>query len=407
MSWRRSSSRGNRVAGDSTRSTARAVTSSVWRRPSGPSTIRATPELLLHTQRFGLGPRGVGLNALDECFPWGGYGRRRAAAGLDRGYWCGHRGGLLDSHQAPFSVLLEHGPGAPVDELLVQHTRLTQQVLVALVAQDLERVEHLDVGVVAKRQPQAAAEGLLSEDLGHRRPHGGDDVDVLDVPAFFEHADRDDDAVRAGRVLDLLQGSQGLVWRVRVDRQHLIGEAPAGELLVTQNRFDLVGFGDAACYHQHDGIHRRLAALLTPPGNGRLLELQEANAVEQLGLRVSAVVLAADDDRGLNELVGDGGRQRVAVDDQLLRGLLVRRGGQANEHVRAEVADGVGEGGPVVGVVLVGEDDQVALLLQVSVERLAEAFLELVRLAAQRGLRLGERLNSEDEQLDLLRVVHG
>ena len=49
--------------------------------------------------------------------------------------------------------------------------------------------------------------------------------------------------------------------------------------------------------------------------------------------------LAADQHGGLDELVGDGGGQRVAVDDLVERGLLVRRRGQPDEQPRVQVAD--------------------------------------------------------------------
>ena len=52
---------------------------------------------------------------------------------------------------------------------------------------------------------------------------------------------------------------------------------------------------------------------------------------------------------------------------------------------------------------LVGEDDQVVELFKVRVERLPEALLELVGLAARFRLRLDQRLDREDVELDLLR----
>ena len=61
---------------------------------------------------------------------------------------------------------------------------------------NFQRVEDLDARVRAKGQTHAAAKRLLGKDLGDAGAHRGDDVDVADIPALFEHAHRDDDSDR-------------------------------------------------------------------------------------------------------------------------------------------------------------------------------------------------------------------
>ncbi len=106
---------------------------------------------------------------------------------------------------------LEHGAGPPVDELLVEDACLLQQILVALVAEHFQRVEDFDVRVTTEREAEAAAESLLRQQLGDRRAHRGDHIDVLDVPALLEHPYRDDDPVRVVELLQLVQSREGLV----------------------------------------------------------------------------------------------------------------------------------------------------------------------------------------------------
>ena len=98
--------------------------------------------------------------------------------------------------------------------------------------------------------------------------------------------------------------------------------------------------------------------------------------------RVLPVVLAPDDDRGLDQLVGDRGGERVAEDDLVVRRLLVRRRRQPDEDPRVEITDRLRERRPVVAVVLVGEDDEMLGRLEVGVELGSETLLELVGLAA-------------------------
>ena len=127
----------------------------------------------------------------------------------------------------------------------------------------------------------------------------------------------------------------------------------------------------------------------------------------QLGERIGPVVSAPDDDGRLDEPVGNGSSQWVPEDDLLLGRLFVRRGGEADEHPWIEVPDCLGEGWPVVAVMLVGEDNEALDALQVGVELSPQPLLELVRLP--RVLRLGanERLHGEEIHLHLRLVVHG
>ena len=55
---------------------------------------------------------------------------------------------------------------------------------------------------------------------------------------------------------------------------------------------------------------------------------------------------------------------------------------------------------------LVGEHHEILSLLQARVERGAQPLLELVRPLAELRAGLGQRLDGEDEQLDLFGVVH-
>jgi hypothetical protein len=65
-------------------------------------------------------------------------------------------------------------------------------------------------------------------------------------------------------------------------------------------------------HHRVDGLGGGLRAVAL---QGQALGFQEADAVEQLGGWVGTVVLATDEYRGLDELVGDGSRERIPVDE--------------------------------------------------------------------------------------------
>ena len=136
------------------------------------------------------------------------------------------------------------------------------------------------------------------------------------------------------------------------------------------------------------------------------LELEQRHAVQELGHRIGEVVLAPDDHRRLDVAVRDRLRQRVAVDDLLGRRLGMRRRRQTDEQMGIEVAHGLRERRPVVGVVLVGEHDEILGLLQAGVERGAEALLKLVGLLAELRAGLRQRLDGEYEQLDPFGIVH-
>jgi len=167
-----------------------------------------------------------------------------------------------------------------------------------------------------------------------------------------------------------------------------------------------LGVIDARRDHEHHRVDRRSAGLRAVALDCLSLGLEQPHAVEELGHRVGTVVLATDEDRGLDQAVGDRGGQRIAVDDLLGRRPAVRRCGQADERPRREIANRRRKAGAVVAVVLVGEDDQVVLGVEALVERPAEALLELVRPSALLARRLGERLDGEDEQFDSPRVIH-
>jgi hypothetical protein len=134
--------------------------------------------------------------------------------------------------------------------------------------------------------------------------------------------------------------------------------------------------------------------------------VEERDSVGELRERVLTVVLAPHDDRSLDELVRDGCREGVAKDDLILRRLLVRRRRQPDEDPRVKVTNGARERRAVVAVVFVGEDDELLARLKMGIELGPEALLELVRLPADLRLRLDERLNGEEVDLDLRVVVH-
>ena len=73
-------------------------------------------------------------------------------------------------HLTPVSPVRGGHPNAVVDEGLVDHVRLSEQLLITLMGKHLERVQHLDAGVPTERQPETPPECLLGEDVGDRRP---------------------------------------------------------------------------------------------------------------------------------------------------------------------------------------------------------------------------------------------
>lgn len=148
--------------------------------------------------------------------------------------------------------------GTAIDELLVEDVGLPQQLLVALVPEDLERVEKLDIGVGAKREPQTPIERLLGKDRGHARPHRGQDVDGFVVPAFLEHSHADDDPVRASGLLELVESGERIIRSVGVDGQGPAGVAPTKERFAIERRHDLLGLGDALRDHEHERVDRGL-----------------------------------------------------------------------------------------------------------------------------------------------------
>ena len=184
--------------------------------------------------------------------------------------------------------------------------------------------------------------------------------------------------------------------------QDRVGELAAEELRRAEDRAVLVGIVDVLGDDEHHRIDRcgtrRAARRRRSP-----LASRSSSVTPSVSLvsGVRPIVLPADDHRRLDELVGDRGGERIAEDDLVLRRLLVRRRRQADQHPRVEVADRLRERRAVVGVVLVGEDDEVLDRLEVGVELGSEALLELVRLAA--GLRFGldQRLDGEEVDLDL------
>ncbi len=55
--------------------------------------------------------------------------------------------------------------GAPVDDLPLEDLRALEELFVPLMSNDFEGVEELDPGVLPEREAEAAAEGLLCQDL--------------------------------------------------------------------------------------------------------------------------------------------------------------------------------------------------------------------------------------------------
>ena len=102
--------------------------------------------------------------------------------------------------------------------------------------------------------------------------------------------------------------------------------------------------------------------------------------------------------------VPDGVRQRVQVDD-LVAVRLVRGGGESDDHLGVEFADGLGERGSAIAVLLIGEHDQVLALGEPFVQRAAQRLLKLVGGAAVAGGRR-QRLHGEDVELGLGGILH-
>ena len=74
--------------------------------------------------------------------------------------------------------------------LLKQRLGLLEQCGEGPVREDFDGVEHRVAGPLPEGQTQPAPQDLLREQAGFHRSHGGDDVDVLDVPPFLEHRHR-------------------------------------------------------------------------------------------------------------------------------------------------------------------------------------------------------------------------
>ena len=84
----------------------------------------------------------------------------------------------------------------------------------------------------------------------------------------------------------------------------------------------------------------------------------------------------------------------------------MRGSSQPDEPKGSQISYRFGEGRPVIGVVLVSEDEKVGELVEMRVELATESLLKRVRPPTdQARFRLGQSLDGEDEELDYRIVV--
>ena len=131
-----------------------------------------------------------------------------------------------------------------------------------------------------------------------------------------------------------------------MDRQDRVGIGAVEELGPSAGSADLVSISDALRDDEHDGVDRLRQVLA--PGDEPAFPLALSRVMPSVSLvaAIGPIILAPDDHRRLDQLVGDRCGERVAEDDLILRRVLVRRSGKSEQHPRVEVADGVEKAGP-------------------------------------------------------------
>src|SRR5690606_15456185 len=136
---------------------------------------------------------------------------------------------------------------------------------------------------------------------------GGDHVNALDVPAFLQHSDADDDADRRVRVLDGLEIGQSLLFciagQLRVNQERLSNPRTPIKASRVEDGLEFFGLLNVPGDDQHYRVHPGQTILVTVGVDGLALVTQQIDAVGQLRLDVRAVVTASHHHGGLHELV--------------------------------------------------------------------------------------------------------
>ena len=232
------------------------------------------------------------------------------------------------------------GPGDDLVGVLALDDQAAVELVLPEVAERLV-LDHDDAlvepGSWGGHASQAAAERLLGKDpvRGAERAEGDDHADVADVPAFAEHQDADDAADPAVGRVDVAGGAAGevevvlgdLAAAVGVDDEQLVA-GEVGELLQVVAGF-VRGERVLAHHEQHGPLARRRERLVedAPAADGDVEPLPVALERRVAELDGRAGDLA--DDRGLDDPVRDGLRERVVDDDVTEHPavLVLRRGG--------------------------------------------------------------------------------
>lgn len=117
-----------------------------------------------------------------------------------------------------------------------------------------------------------------------------------------------------------------------MDDEDRIGVPTREELARAKDRTVLFRVGDVLGYDEHDRVDGRHPGRRGVGGDRLALRIEQRRAVGELGQRILPVIPTPDDDRRLDEPVGDRCRERVAKDDLAIRRLLVGRRSQSDEH---------------------------------------------------------------------------
>jgi len=294
---------------------------------------------------------------------------------------------------------------------------VVDDLLEAVVGHDREPVDGVDSDALAVGEAQAAPDRLLHERARVRGAQRDDRVEVGDVPALLEHVDVDHDLGLVLRILDRQQLLDDVVLLLGallgVDRDDLPPVLAIEEGVALEQGLERAGVLRVLGDHEHEGLDPPLPLVAGVSLELDLGDLVDAHAVLELdALQAGLVVvlgveiLARGDGRLLDEAVGQGRGQWIAV-DHVAEGLglapaLDLRGRRELEAEHGpQLVDRAHAGRGAVAVRLVHQEHEVGELGQVLEVALPDVLGQALDARGAAAAHLGVDLGDvEDVDVD-------